>query len=52
MAALDPQAPADLEALRHSGGDATVVEVLDPGLEHAWPDWDVMALAAELFERP
>ena len=24
---------------------------LDPALPHAWPDWDVMAVAAELFER-
>ena len=50
-AALDPQAPADLAALRYSQAASTVVEVLDPGLDHAWPDWDVMALAAELFER-
>ena len=51
VAALDPEAPADLAALRYGQGGSTVVEVLDPGLQHAWPDWDVMALASELFER-
>ena len=38
-------------ATRYGGGGMAVVEVLDPGLGHAWPDWDVMALAGELFER-
>ena len=51
VAALDPAAPSDLAATRYGGGAATVVEVLDPGLGHGWPDWDVMALAGELFER-
>jgi len=51
VAALDPQAPADLAALRYTRPGSTVVEVLDPGLEHAWPDWNFMALASELFER-
>jgi len=51
VASLDPQAPADLEAFRYTGPGMTVVEVLDPGLPHGWPDWDVMAVAAELFER-
>jgi polyhydroxybutyrate depolymerase len=50
IVALDPAAPADLAAMRYGGGAATVVEVLDPGLGHAWPDWDVMAVAGELFE--
>jgi polyhydroxybutyrate depolymerase len=50
VAVLDPGAPADLAAVRYGGGSATVVEVLDPGLGHAWPDWDVMALAGKLFE--
>jgi poly(3-hydroxybutyrate) depolymerase len=49
--ALDPNAPAELAAFRYSQGRPTVVEVLDPALHHAWPDWNVMALAAELFER-
>jgi poly(3-hydroxybutyrate) depolymerase len=49
--ALDPNAPADLAAFRYSQGSPTVVEVLDPTLLHAWPDWNVMALAVELFER-
>ena len=49
--ALDPQAPADLEAFRYTRPGTTVVEVLDPSLPHAWPDWDVMAVATELFER-
>jgi len=49
--ALDPLAPADLAAFRYIQAGLSVVEVLDPGLEHGWPDWDVMALAAELFER-
>jgi poly(3-hydroxybutyrate) depolymerase len=51
VAALDPQAPADLAAFRYTRPGATVVEVLDPTLPHAWPDWDVMAVAAELFAR-
>ncbi len=48
---LAPNAPADAEAVRYRHGGATVVEVLDPGLGHAWPSWDIMAVAAELFER-
>lgn len=48
---LDPTAPADIEAVRYSRGGSTVVEVLDPSLHHAWPDWNIMAVAAELFER-
>lgn len=48
---LAPTAPADVEALRYHQGGATVVEVFDPGLGHAWPSWDIMAVAAELFER-
>jgi poly(3-hydroxybutyrate) depolymerase len=48
---LDPAAPADLAAFRYGGQGLSVVEVLDPGLGHAWPDWNVMALAAELFDR-
>ena len=50
VAALDPGAPADLAARRYGQGGAAVVEVLDPRLGHAWPDWNVMALAGELFE--
>ena len=49
--ALDPQAPAGLAALRYGQGGPRVIEVLDPGLQHAWPDWNVMAVAAELFDR-
>ena len=49
--ALDPNAPPDLEAFRYSQGRSTIAEVLDPGLGHAWPTWNVMALASELFER-
>ena len=48
--ALDPSAPADLAAFRYDAGGPTVIEILDPGLEHAWPDWDVMAVAKRLFE--
>ena len=48
--ALDPNAPADLEALSYDAGGPTVIEILDPGLEHAWPDWDVMLVAKRLFE--
>ena len=47
--ALDPAAPADLAAFRYGSGGSSVVEVLDLGLQHAWPDWNVMALAMELF---
>ena len=45
--ALDPSAPADLQAFRYHQGASTVVEVLDPGLEHSWPGWDLMAVASE-----
>jgi hypothetical protein len=48
---FDPAAPADIEAFRYTGFDHTVVEVLDPGLDHDWPAWNVMAIAIELFER-
>jgi poly(3-hydroxybutyrate) depolymerase len=48
--ALDPNAPADLEAFSYDAGGPTVIEILDPGLEHAWPDWDVMLVAKRLFE--
>jgi poly(3-hydroxybutyrate) depolymerase len=49
--ALDPAAPTDLAAFRYGSAGSRVVEVLDPSLEHAWPDWDVMAVAMELFDR-
>ena len=49
---LDPGAPADLAAVRYGRAGPIVVEVLDPGLGHAWPDWNVMAVAAELFGGP
>ena len=49
--ALDPQAPADLEAFRYTRPGATVAEILDPGLPHGWPDWNVMAVAVDLFAR-
>ena len=49
--ALDPLAPADLEAFRYTRRGATVAEILDPGLPHGWPDWDVMAVATQVFER-
>jgi poly(3-hydroxybutyrate) depolymerase len=47
--ALDPAAPPDVAASRYDTGDASVIEVLDPGLEHEWPDWNVMAAAVDLF---
>jgi poly(3-hydroxybutyrate) depolymerase len=49
--ALVPDAPADLVAVRYSNDGSTVVEILDPGLGHAWPEWNLMAVAAELFEK-
>jgi hypothetical protein len=48
---FDPAAPADIAAFRYTGADHTVVEVLDHGLDHDWPAWNVMAIAIELFER-
>jgi poly(3-hydroxybutyrate) depolymerase len=49
--ASDPNAPADVAAVRYSNAGLTVVEVLDPTLAHAWPTWDIMAVMAEFFER-
>jgi poly(3-hydroxybutyrate) depolymerase len=49
--AVDPTAPADVTASRYSHAGLTVVEVLDPHLHHAWPDWDIMAVMVEFFER-
>jgi poly(3-hydroxybutyrate) depolymerase len=49
--ALDPTAPADVAAARYTHAGLTVIEVLDPNLHHAWPDWDIMAVMVELFER-
>lgn len=51
VATLAPSAPADVEAWRYSQAGATVVEVIDPGLGHEWPAWDLMAVIVELFER-
>jgi poly(3-hydroxybutyrate) depolymerase len=48
---FDAAAPAGVAALRYAAAGHTVVEVLDPGLDHAWPAWNVMAIAIELFER-
>ncbi len=48
---FDPGAPADVEGTRYTQGGTTVVEVLDPGLGHEWPGWNVMAIAIELFGR-
>jgi poly(3-hydroxybutyrate) depolymerase len=46
-----PTAPADVIASRYTEAGLTVVEVLDPGLGHAWPGWDIMAVMVEFFER-
>jgi len=46
-----PTAPADVIASRYTDAGFTVVEVLDPGLGHAWPGWDIMAVIVEFFER-
>jgi poly(3-hydroxybutyrate) depolymerase len=48
--ALDPNAPANLDAFSYDAGGPTVIEILDPDLGHAWPSWDVMAVAADLFQ--
>jgi hypothetical protein len=48
--ALDPNAPTNLEAFSYDAGGPTVIEILDPDLGHAWPSWNVMAVAAELFQ--
>jgi poly(3-hydroxybutyrate) depolymerase len=48
--ALDPNAPTNLEAFSYNPGGPTVIEILDPDLGHAWPTWNVMAVAAELFQ--
>jgi poly(3-hydroxybutyrate) depolymerase len=49
--ALAPTAPADVTASRYADAGLTVVEVLDPTLAHAWPDWDLMAVVVEFFEQ-
>jgi poly(3-hydroxybutyrate) depolymerase len=49
--ALAPTAPADVTGSRYTQAGLTVVEVLDPNLDHAWPAWDIMAVIVELFER-
>jgi poly(3-hydroxybutyrate) depolymerase len=49
--ALAPTAPADVVASRYTHDGLTVVEVLDPNLPHAWPEWDIMAVMVEFFER-
>jgi len=46
-----PTAPADVIASRYTDAGFTVIEVLDPGLGHAWPGWDIMAVMVEFFER-
>jgi len=46
-----PTAPADVIASRYTDAGLTVIEVLDPGLGHAWPGWDIMAVMVEFFER-
>ncbi len=51
LVSLAATAPADAVGLRYAQGGLTVVEVLDPNLGHAWPDWDIMAVMVELFER-
>ena len=48
--ALDPAAPAELAAFRYGSKGSKVVEILDPGLPHPWPDCNVMALAMKLFD--
>ena len=44
-------APTDVIASRYTDAGLSVVEVLDPGLGHAWPGWDIMAVMVEFFER-
>jgi poly(3-hydroxybutyrate) depolymerase len=49
--AVAPTAPTDVTASRYTHAGLTVVEVLDPHLHHAWPDWDVMAVMVEFLEK-
>ena len=49
--AAAPTAPSDVAASRYTAAGLTVVELLDPHLGHEWPDWDVMALMVQLFEK-